>query len=128
MSVHNTRKELDLVLGKGSYRIPSEVYEFRYARINVAINNKIKSLWIFIGRERDYLLIPGVFCNCKDFIFRTVINKTSKFCKHQLGLHIAIYKKKYVEINLDPQRLYIIMSEILSRGFSIELRKVLSRK
>ncbi|MEM0001442.1 MAG: SWIM zinc finger family protein [Desulfurococcaceae archaeon] len=127
MSVNLTRKELEEIIATSSYKIPSTVFELRYIKLNIMVNENRGEIWIYAGRERDYILLPGVFCSCKDFILRTVINKTSKYCKHQLGVYIAISRKKYVELNVKLEEAYVIMQEILDKGFSISLRRMIAK-
>lgn len=127
MSVNSTRRELEKLLATGKYGIPSSVYELRYVKINVTIDKHSYEIWVYMGEERDYLLLPGVFCSCKDFILRTILNKASSYCKHQLGVYVALSRKKYIELNVYPEELYGIIQDILERGFSIHLRRKLTK-
>jgi predicted nucleic acid-binding Zn finger protein len=46
-------------------------------------------VWIVIGRERDYLLMPEAeFCSCDDFYFR-VLDKKIHLCYHLIAQKIA---------------------------------------
>jgi len=46
-------------------------------------------VWIVVGRERDYLIIPEAeFCTCDDFYFR-VLDKKVHMCYHILTQKIA---------------------------------------
>jgi predicted nucleic acid-binding Zn finger protein len=46
-------------------------------------------VWIVIGRERDYLLMPQAeFCSCDDFYFR-VLDKKIHLCYHLIAQKIA---------------------------------------
>jgi predicted nucleic acid-binding Zn finger protein len=46
-------------------------------------------VWIVIGRERDYLIMPEAeFCTCDDFYFR-VLDKKVHMCYHLLTQKIA---------------------------------------
>jgi predicted nucleic acid-binding Zn finger protein len=46
-------------------------------------------VWIVVGRERDYLIMPEAeFCPCEDFYFR-VIDKKIHMCYHLLTQKIA---------------------------------------
>lgn len=125
MSVYETIKELEEVVDRSSSRVLSEVYEYRYVKIHIVANTMRKDIWVYMGRERDYLLVPGAYCSCKDFLLRTVINKTSKYCKHLLGLHVSMKMNKYLEVSVDLERFLKISHEIIEKGFSIELRRAL---
>ncbi|XES76664.1 MAG: hypothetical protein ACBZ72_10840 [Candidatus Bathyarchaeia archaeon] len=48
-----------------------------------------RSVWIVIGREREYLLMPEAeFCTCDDFYFR-VLDKKAHLCYHLIAQKIA---------------------------------------
>jgi len=47
-------------------------------------------VWIVVGRERDYLIMPEVeFCMCDDFYFR-VLDKKIHLCYHLIAQKIAL--------------------------------------
>ena len=46
-------------------------------------------VWIVVGRERDYLIMPeDEFCTCDDFYFR-VLDKKIHLCYHLIAQKIA---------------------------------------
>ncbi len=48
-----------------------------------------RKVWIVIGRERDYLIMPAAeFCMCDDFYFR-VLDKRIHLCYHLIAQKIA---------------------------------------
>lgn len=48
-----------------------------------------RNVWIVVGRERDYLIMPEAeFCPCEDFYFR-VLDKKVHMCYHLLTQKIA---------------------------------------
>jgi predicted nucleic acid-binding Zn finger protein len=48
-----------------------------------------RTVWIVIGRERDYLIMPEAeFCMCDDFYFR-VLDKKIHLCYHLMAQKIA---------------------------------------
>jgi len=48
-----------------------------------------RTVWIVIGRERDYLIMPEAeFCTCDDFYFR-VLDKKVHLCYHLIAQKIA---------------------------------------
>ena len=103
------------------------VYELRYIKLNLHTDdfNPKGELWLYLGREYDYLIIPGAYCSCRDYIIRTIINKTSRYCKHQVGVYLALKKNKYLTLNTTLEEAYQIIREILERGFSLLVRKKL---
>ena len=57
-----------------------------------------KTVWVVIGRERDYLVIPEAdFCTCDDFYFR-VLDKRVHLCYHLIAQKIAFYLGWYDDI------------------------------
>jgi predicted nucleic acid-binding Zn finger protein len=48
-----------------------------------------KIIWIVVGKERDYLIIPEAeFCTCDDFYFR-VLDRQVHLCYHLIAQKIA---------------------------------------
>jgi predicted nucleic acid-binding Zn finger protein len=78
------------------------LYELFGQRFTKALNalkeNRVKkyvfkpsgrNVWIVIGRERDYLIMPEAeFCMCDDFYFR-VLDKKIHLCYHLIAQKIA---------------------------------------
>ncbi len=129
MSYRTTRLALEKSLTSPTTTIPPEVYEYRYVKLKIRADSVVSELWVYIGRERDYLLIPGLYCNCKVFTLKTIINKTETHCKHQLGVYAAIAMQKYVEVELSIDEAYTVISEVLNKGFTVFLRrKLVARK
>jgi predicted nucleic acid-binding Zn finger protein len=88
--------------GKLSGKNLTELYDLFGQRFTKALEalkeNRIKkyvfkpsnrTVWIVIGRERDYLIMPEAeFCNCDDFYFR-VLDKKIHLCYHLIAQKIA---------------------------------------
>jgi predicted nucleic acid-binding Zn finger protein len=80
----------------------TELYDIFGARFTKALEalkeNRIKkytfkpsgrTVWIVVGRERDYLIMPEAeFCTCDDFYFR-VLDKKVHLCYHLISQKIA---------------------------------------
>ena len=48
-----------------------------------------RTVWIVVGRERDYLIMPEVeFCPCDDFYFR-VLDREVHLCYHLIAQKLA---------------------------------------
>jgi predicted nucleic acid-binding Zn finger protein len=48
-----------------------------------------KTVWIVVGRERDYLIMPEAeFCMCDDFYFR-VLDREVHLCYHLIAQKLA---------------------------------------
>ncbi len=88
--------------GKLSGKNLTELYELFGQRFTKALEalkeNRVKkyvfkpssrTVWIVIGRERDYLIMPEAeFCTCDDFYFR-VLDKKIHLCYHLIAQKIA---------------------------------------
>ena len=80
----------------------NELYELFGQRFTKALDtlkeNRVKKyifrpsglvVWIVVGRERDYLIMPEAeFCTCDDFYFR-VLDKKVHMCYHLFAQKIA---------------------------------------
>lgn len=48
-----------------------------------------RTVWIVVGKERDYLIMPEAeFCSCDDFYFR-VLDKEVHMCYHLIAQKLA---------------------------------------
>jgi predicted nucleic acid-binding Zn finger protein len=76
-----------------------DVFGQRFTRAFEALNEgRVKKyvfkprgrvVWIVVGKERDYLLMPEVeFCTCDDFYFR-VLDKKIHLCYHLIAQKLA---------------------------------------
>ena len=88
--------------GKLSGKNLTELYELFGQRFTKALDalkeNRVKkyvfkpsgkTVWIVIGKERDYLIMPEAeFCTCDDFYFR-VLDKKIHLCYHLIAQKIA---------------------------------------
>ena len=88
--------------GKLSGKNLTELYELFSQRFTKALDalkeNRVKkyvfkpsgrTVWIVIGRERDYLIMPEAeFCMCDDFYFR-VLDRKIHLCYHLIAQKIA---------------------------------------
>ena len=95
------------------------------------IKLKIKNLrieyWGYMGKERDYLLIPCLYCSCPDFTINVLSKRIRDFCYHLVALELARRKHMYKELFIDSKDLVIIVFEIITRSFSPYLRKLIYR-
>jgi predicted nucleic acid-binding Zn finger protein len=49
----------------------------------------LKVVWIVVGREKEYFVMPGFYCQCDDFYINVVIRKRSKICYHLFAQALA---------------------------------------
>ena len=68
-------------------------------------------VWIVVGRERDYLIMPEAeFCTCDDFYFR-VLDKKVHMCYHLLTQKIAQNLSWFEAIEADDGSYEMLMNE-----------------
>lgn len=84
--------------GKGLTEL-HEIFGQRFMRAFEALKeNRVKkytfkpsgrTVWIVVGRERDYLIMPEAeFCTCDDFYFR-VLDRKVHLCYHLIAQKLA---------------------------------------
>jgi predicted nucleic acid-binding Zn finger protein len=84
--------------GKGLTRL-YEIFGQRFTKAFETVKeNRVKkysfkpsgrTVWIVVGRERDYLIMPDVeFCTCDDFYFR-VLDREVHLCYHLIAQKLA---------------------------------------
>ncbi|RLG77118.1 MAG: hypothetical protein DRO12_03040 [Thermoprotei archaeon] len=85
-------------------------------------------LWIFHGVERDYLLIPGRFCTCHDYVVNVASRGIKKRCYHIQTLDEAVNRGMYRVLELSNYEVVKqILLEVILRSRSNELRRLLSQ-
>jgi len=95
----------------------------RLRRIIKLVSKSGKILYIALGTTGDYLLIPRLFCTCKDFELNVVIRRTKGTCYHLIALELALRSNSFRELRVDDETLNDIMYEVLFSGKSVTLRK-----
>jgi predicted nucleic acid-binding Zn finger protein len=70
-----------------------------------------KVVWIVVGKERDYLIMPRAeFCSCDDFYFR-VLDREIHLCYHLIAQKIADILGWYETIEGDDDLYEAFMKE-----------------
>lgn len=54
-----------------------------------------RTVWIVIGKKREYFVIPKLYCQCNEFYINVVIRRKSDLCYHILAQAIAEKIGKY---------------------------------
>jgi len=72
-------------------------------------SNKI--VWIVTGNERDYWIIPDIYCNCNDFYMNVVTKQKYDTCYHLLAKLLAERQNKYKTWNIKDDRYLNLMKE-----------------
>ena len=70
-----------------------------------------KTVWIVVGRERDYLILPEAeFCTCDDFYFR-VLDREVHLCYHLIAQKLAKNLDWYEAIDEHDELYESLMNE-----------------
>jgi predicted nucleic acid-binding Zn finger protein len=102
----------------------NKLYEFfgqRFARAFEALKeSRVKkytfkpsgrTVWIVVGKERDYLIMPDAeFCTCDDFYFR-VLDRKVHMCYHLIAQKIAKALGWYETVESDDKLYDALMRE-----------------
>ncbi|MCW4055543.1 MAG: hypothetical protein NWE82_02025 [Candidatus Bathyarchaeota archaeon] len=68
-------------------------------------------VWIVVGKERDYLIMPAAdFCSCDDFYFR-VMDRQVHLCYHLIAQKIAEATGSYAAYEEEDELYGVLMEE-----------------
>jgi predicted nucleic acid-binding Zn finger protein len=68
-------------------------------------------VWIVVGREREYLIMPAAgYCSCDDFYFR-VLDREVHICYHLIAQKIADALEWFDKIEEDDEAYDFLMEE-----------------
>jgi predicted nucleic acid-binding Zn finger protein len=74
-------------------------------------------VWIVVGKERDYLIMPAAdFCTCDDFYFR-VMDRQIHLCYHLIAQKIAEATGSYASYE-EEDKLYDVLMEEWKRAIA----------
>lgn len=104
-----------------SDRVWESLYEKRVLRLTCGETY----FWIFSSRERDYLIIPKVYCGCMDFELNVIMRGSKKYCYHLITQYIAESRGMFRELRISDELLKDIITEVLYVGRSNTLRKLM---
>ncbi len=110
--------------GKLSGKNLTELYDLFGQRFTKALEtlkeNRVKkyvfkpsgrTVWIVVGKERDYLLMPEAeFCTCDDFYFR-VLDRKIHMCYHLIAQKISRNLGWYDKIEENDELFESLMGE-----------------
>ena len=93
-------------------RVTKTLYALRENRVKKYVFKPSgKTVWIVVGRERDYLIMPDAeFCMCDDFYFR-VLDKKIHMCYHLIAQKIAHNLGWYETIEESDEIFQTLMNE-----------------
>lgn len=70
-----------------------------------------RTVWIVVGKERDYLVMPEAeFCSCDDFYFR-VLDREVHLCYHLIAQKLANVLEWYETIEEHDELYETLMAE-----------------
>jgi len=70
-----------------------------------------RTVWIVVGKERDYLIMPEAeFCSCDDFYFR-VLDKEVHLCYHLIAQKLAKILEWYETVEEHDELYDSLMAE-----------------
>jgi len=70
-----------------------------------------RTVWIVVGKERDYLIMPEAeFCTCDDFYFR-VLDKKVHLCYHLIAQKLAKILNWYEDVDEHDELYDSLMNE-----------------
>lgn len=55
----------------------------------------LRTVWIVVGKEREYRVIPHFYCQCDDFYINVVIRRKTTACYHLMAQELAEKRQKY---------------------------------
>jgi len=93
----------------------------------VIIVSEDPEIAVFLGSTGDYVLIPPVYCSCKDFSINALIRGKRRTCYHLLSFCLAKQSGLIKSIPAPAKiELTTIVREIIISGRSKELRKLIN--
>ena len=102
------RQQLSEALGSRFTKAWDAVKEERVKKYIFSPSGRI--VWIVVGREREYQIIPAAeFCSCDDFYFR-VMDREANICYHLIAQKIADALGEFDKIE-EEDRLYECLME-----------------
>ncbi len=99
--------------GKRFVRAMRAVEEGKVRKYHFSPSRVIR--WTVVGRSKEYLVIPEVFCSCRDFYQSVVIQRNSKMCYHLLAQKIGEIRGQFTVLNMtdaDRRRLYHVWRKV----------------
>ncbi|KKK42578.1 hypothetical protein LCGC14_0385570 [marine sediment metagenome] len=61
-------------------------------------------VWAAMGKKKEHLVYPRIFCSCQDFYKTVVVYKKRNFCKHILAQIISEALNRFKTIELDDNK------------------------
>lgn len=83
----NLMREFENLLGERFRKALTAVKEGAVKRFIFCPS--LREVWIVVGRNREYEVIPRIYCNCEDFYINAIARRKIDLCYHLLAQAIA---------------------------------------
>jgi predicted nucleic acid-binding Zn finger protein len=104
------------------------VLERRVVRLRCRGDEERVELYVFHGRDRDYLIFPRRFCTCKDFELNVVVRRAKGTCYHLVAYELAVARNSLRDVEVGCETLFDIALEVLLTQRSPTLQRLLFEK
>lgn len=80
-------QEIINIFGHRGAKALNVVKEKRIKKYKFTPSNR--EVWVVVGKEKEYLVIPRLFCSCTDFHINVTLRRKYSFCHHLLAQALA---------------------------------------
>ncbi len=84
------------------------------------------SYYVVKGRRGYYIVLPGLYCSCKEFEINVLMRRSKGACYHLALVNEAIKQGRVKELELKLEEANTILIEVLETGDSMLLRRAAS--
>lgn len=115
-------------LVRGVERAPPSAKEV-VAALKVIRLRKPDEIWVVLGHNNDYIVIPSTYCSCPHFTIHVIGMGQHKPCYHLVAVELARRSNRFRDLSekLSRDELYEIIYEVLYEGRSRLLRRLVYR-
>jgi|GEM_PF-515988 len=99
--------------------------ERRLVRLRCRRGEEEVELYIFHGKDRDYLVFPRRFCTCKDLELNVIMRRAKGTCYHLVAYEIALARNSLRDVEVECEVLFNVALEVLLVQRSPTLQKIL---
>ena len=107
---------------------PDEAWLAATLRI-VRLSRLPVEILVAMGREADYIIVPGSFCSCPHFRYRVAPGESSEPCYHLVAAEIARRTGRIHDVSstVTREEAEAVVLEVTAYGRSATLRRILHR-
>jgi predicted nucleic acid-binding Zn finger protein len=109
-----------VISGKALEELAAKYEERFWRALKIVAEHRVKqyvfepsrrTMWIVVGKEKDYLVLSDFYCSCKDFYLNAVIRQKNQLCYHLLAKIIGKSLNLYERFNVPDSQFPELMSE-----------------